>query len=779
MTGPGQGQSPSRIVVVSGIFPPDIGGPATHAELAASELQARGHHVHVITFTDERAVQRNGGITRWPRRWPATVRAVLVASWLARHRSSYDAVYALGAHPAAVLGSRIARRPVVVKIAGDPAWERATRLRRTDSTFDAYQRQAPQSLRERGWHALRDWTVRRATAVAVPSSFLADTVRGWQHGLGAVPQVIPNGVAVPSGLNASRRPYQPPLRTVAVARLVGHKYVDVLLEAVHRTKGVELTVIGDGPDRARLERIGAGRRVKFIGSLPRDKVLERLAGADLLLSASAYEGLPHATLEALALGTPVLCSSAGGNTEVVHDGINGRVVHPPTPASYAHVLAELRDDAAQLDRLRAGALSTSMQWTLEQSVDAAESLLRSATRAIPDPRPRMVNIGKSRLASPPDPRTARKFDVVNRHLRAAFVVTGRPAVRRDAGVLVIALPALRPRLAGGLLFYGVAPLVAMALAAVQPGTTIVCQSPFEAVGVLALRPLLPKTRYPRVVVEVHGDWKTAARMYGGRSRHLFAPAADALARWSLARADRIRAVGPAMRELVLREVGSGADVIQFVTYSDFRSFLDQPVRPFRPGPRALFAGSLEQYKGPDVLVDAWNEVIHAVPDARLTIAGDGPMRARLRARIRDLGIADSVEFLGQVSPSAIEGLLDDATCLVLPSRSEGLPRVAIEAMSRGRAIIGTAVGGIPDVVEHRHNGLLVPSGNASALATALTQLLANPQLAQEMGREGRRRAEEIDPAGQYEAGIVGLAGWMKTTAPGQSRRRITTPTEAP
>jgi glycosyltransferase involved in cell wall biosynthesis len=120
----------------------------------------------------------------------------------------------------------------------------------------------------------------------------------------------------------------------------------VLLDAVDRVDGARLVVVGDGPERASLER-RASDRVTFVGSLPRDRVLSQLAGARAAVLSSAWENLPHAAVEALAVGTPVVSTSVGGVPEVVRDGENGLLVPPNDPDALAGALARLAGD---LDR---------------------------------------------------------------------------------------------------------------------------------------------------------------------------------------------------------------------------------------------------------------------------------------------------------------------------------------------------------------------------------------------------------------------------------------------
>lgn len=754
-----------RVVVVTGIFPPDIGGPATHAADLADDLRRRGHDVVVLTLTDGPRATHAKKLVRWPRRWPWPARCTVVISWLVRNRRSYDVVYATGLHLPAVFGARLARRPVVAKIVADSAWFRASRLGLVDDDFETYQQTDPKSWRDRLMRALRDWTVKRASAVTVPSDSLARVVEAWQSGAGPSVRRIPNGVLVPAGLARGRNTSSEGLDVVFVGRLIPLKRVDLLLEAVALCDGVHLTVVGDGSERERLvalaARLAVADRVQFLGSLPHQDVLAELGRTHVLVMASEHEGLPHVALEALVMGVPVVASPAGGTTEVIVDGANGRLVDPASPEAFAEVLAGLRDMPAALEELAAGARASGAHWRFERCADAIEGLLREFARPAKPRRPRLIIVGKGQrgwLGDPPTASWERKFEVMSRHFDTTFLAADPVGVHRLHDVRVVGLPSLRPRLLGGAFFYAFAPLLATAMAVARAGSVVVCQSPYDAYGLLRARRLVPGRRRPRVMVEVHGDWGTASRLYGSRWRRLLSPVADRMAVWSIRHADRVRPVGPSMQRLV-RNTGYQGAVDPYVAFVDFAAFTNRPSTRLPGEPRALFVGVLERYKAPEVLLDAWRTVSEALPGATLSMVGQGAMESALRAQVARLGLDDSVHFLGSIPHEQIADLLDSSTCLVLPSRSEGLPRVALEAMARGRAIVGSTGGGIPDVVEDGINGRLVPPGHSPALADALIEVLSDASRARAMGEEGRLRFQAMDPAGEFEAGVERLAAW--------------------
>jgi glycosyltransferase involved in cell wall biosynthesis len=170
---------------------------------------------------------------------------------------------------------------------------------------------------------------------------------------------------------------------------------------------------------------------------------------------------------------------------------------------------------------------------------------------------------------------------------------------------------------------------------------------------------------------------------------------------------------------------------------------------------------LEGPKALDILLDAWPRVVSRLPEAKLTMVGDGSLRGELERRVRDQALGGSVEMRSPVAREAVRELLDGSTCLVLPSRSEGLPRVLFEAMARGRAVVATKVGGIAELVDDGVNGRLVDPDDATALADALVDVLGDRRGAARMGESGRHEATARDPLREYEDGMARMATWIR------------------
>jgi glycosyltransferase involved in cell wall biosynthesis len=258
----------------------------------------------------------------------------------------------------------------------------------------------------------------------------------------------------------------------------------------------------------------------------------------------------------------------------------------------------------------------------------------------------------------------------------------------------------------------------------EPDAVLV-QSPYEAAAALLAR------RSEPVILEVHGDWRTATRLYGSGAREVLAPLADRVALEAVRRADAVRTISTYTTGLV-RAAGV-EPAATFPAFMDLEPFLG-PVEPLPAEPSALFVGVLERYKDIDGLAEAWRLAVPRLPGVTLRIVGTGS-----RMHVLD-GLVQS-EWTPSVPNDEIAHLLDAATVLVLPSRSEGLGRIVVEALCRGRPVVATRVGGITDLVSDGENGLLVPPRDPSALADALVRVLSDPDLAARLAAGARPSVE--------------------------------------
>ncbi|MHB8470633.1 MAG: glycosyltransferase family 4 protein [Gaiellaceae bacterium] len=364
--------------------------------------------------------------------------------------------------------------------------------------------------------------------------------------------------------------------------------------------------------------------------------------------------------------------------------------------------------------------------------------------------PRVLFVSRERIRLPLDGAQKRKWDAVGavvEHRVVAAAAAGGPP--RDAHFRLAATT--RPRKLDGALYYLRLPLrIARELRAFRPDAALV-QGVHEMVAFLVARSLARSRT--KAILDVQGDWHEATRLYGSPLRRLLNPLNDALAPLAVRRADAVRTVSTQTTRLV---TGLGVQpAAVFPSYVDAEAFLERPPVPLPERPRAVFVGVLERYKAFDTLVRAWRLAAPHVPQAELRLVGDGTLRSDAEALLAALPA--QTRWSRRLTAAEVAAAMDEAWLVCLPSRSEGLPRVVLEAACRGRAVVGGDRAGIPDVVRDGENGLLVEPDDAEALAAALVRILTDRTLAERLGAAARRTGEEwgVTPA-EYAAKVLAL-----------------------
>jgi glycosyltransferase involved in cell wall biosynthesis len=370
-----------KVLIVSGIWPPDVGGPASHAPDVADFLRSRGHDVEVVTTADALPAQRDYPVRGVSRHYRPGVRHYRGATLVHHRARKVDVVYTTGMFGRSALGSSLARKPYVVKLTADPAFERSRRRGLVEGDVDEFQRRA-------GGPAVavlrfaRNAELRRAAHVFTPSAYLRELALTW----GVRPErvsVLPNpapAIALLRERDELRRSFGMNGATLAFAgRLTAQKSLGRALEAVAGAQGVELVIAGEGPDRELLQEqasaLGIAGRVQFLGAQPRERIVELFRAADATILSSSWENFPHTVVEALSVGTPVLAMEAGGVAEVVHDGVNGLLVEAGDTTALGEAVRRYFSDQALRERLRGAAADSVSDYAPERVFGELESTL--------------------------------------------------------------------------------------------------------------------------------------------------------------------------------------------------------------------------------------------------------------------------------------------------------------------------------------------------------------------------------------------------------------------
>ncbi len=341
-------------------------------------------------------------------------------------------------------------------------------------------------------------------------------------------------------------------------------------------------------------------------------------------------------------------------------------------------------------------------------------------------KPRVLFVARTRYALPLNETLQRRFDALSEVMEWHQLGTAADGGGASDERFTL-VPPFPVRSLDGAAFYGALPLrVARTIRSFRPDAVIV-QGTQDTSLALAGR-ALARVDVP-IVLDVHGDWRGDTRVFGSPARRLLSPAVDRIADYAVRHADAVRTVSGFTSSLV-RDRGV-EPTATFPAYMDLAPFLATAPAPLPSLPRVLFVGVLERYKAVDVLAEAWRALATRVPGVSLQIVGVGPLEGIVEGLVAQPEL--HVGWTPRLATAEVAHALDEATLLVLPSRGEGMGRVVVEAFCRGRPVVGSNTGGIPDLVEHDVSGLLVPQDDPAALAAALERVLTDRKLAERLG----------------------------------------------
>lgn len=361
-----------RILLVSGIYPPDVGGPATFIPKLAQYLHEQKIEVHVLTLADERKHLSNNSwkITALSRNTWTPMRFIFTIFIAIKLLRKCDAVFVNGLHEELGIALRFIKRKSIAKIVGDPVWERAINSKLTNLTIEEFnsKKLSGKQLFHRG---LLNNSLDQFDFVTSPSQGLIDLINEW--GVKSNILLIPNGIA---DLGISNQ--QSEFDLITVSRLVKWKQVDAVILSAHELN-LNLCVVGDGPEKIALEKLAKelGAPVIFAGNVTEADVITLIRKSEIYILYSSYEGLSFSLLQAMNLGKPIIVSSARGNTDVITNSYDGLVAESEDQSSLNKQLRKLVSNPELRQILGAQARKTALaKYSLNHNLETVLGLLR-------------------------------------------------------------------------------------------------------------------------------------------------------------------------------------------------------------------------------------------------------------------------------------------------------------------------------------------------------------------------------------------------------------------
>lgn len=369
-----------KILLVTTIYPPQIGGPATFINHFARFLNEKGNKVTVVCISDKKfpEIDKQESFKVY-RITPGFFKVTFhLRKWLILFYTifSNDKVLLNGLEEESYKICKFLNKKYILKIVGDKAWENGRNKSLTTLNIDEFQKEKIENNTLLQIRLKMQSYVQGASLVYVPSDYLKGIVIGWGKKADDV-VVVHNSVPVQT-INKIEKKSNGLFKILFVGRITNWKGVELLLMAVNGMNNVEVTICGDGPALSVYEEMNrrlGNSNVIFTGRIKPSVVSELLTQTDVLVLASLYEGLSHTLLEAISFGKPCIASNIGGNPEVITHGYNGLLFDPYNHIELRDHILKLVNDNDYYNKLANGALESTLKFNIDNNFKKVEDLL--------------------------------------------------------------------------------------------------------------------------------------------------------------------------------------------------------------------------------------------------------------------------------------------------------------------------------------------------------------------------------------------------------------------
>lgn len=369
-------QTKKIICVATPLYPPEIGGPATHIRFLEQNLGS-DFDLRVVKFSDVAG-------------YPKGIKHIVYLLKILARGLGADIVYALDPVSVgfpALLASKILRKKFVLRVGGDYAWEQGVQRFGVTETLDEFVANTQPSSSVRTLQRVQSYVAKGAEAVVAPSGYLAGVIKSWGVPIERI-QVIYSQPEIHES-NISREDARKVLEihenervVFSAGRLVPWKGFASLLEVMSTLKdGYTLVIAGAGPDEASLQKIASDlsvlNRVRFLGQISKEQMSLWLSASDVFVLNTKYEGLSHMLLEAFSSGIPVVTTSVGGNTELVVNEITGLLVTPDSVPQLISAITKVATDRVFANTLAQSARASLIRFNSTHSLEQMRSLFQT------------------------------------------------------------------------------------------------------------------------------------------------------------------------------------------------------------------------------------------------------------------------------------------------------------------------------------------------------------------------------------------------------------------
>lgn len=382
-----------RIILATGIFPPDIGGPAIYTEKLAKAFRSKGIEIQIICCSDVKKYRNyNFPVVRISRKIPKILRHLLYFLKLFKIAKRNDIIYAQNSVTVgfpAMSVSKILNTKFVLKIVGDSAWERGMNKWKIKENLENFQNkkygQRIEFLRK-----VQKYVAKNADEIIVPSYYLKEIItKGWEIPESKVnviynaaegsflPEISEKGIKQKIGIDGDI--------ILSVGRLVPWKgfgvLIEMMLDLLKENSNFQLVIVGDGPERERLKfkvkGLNLENKVKFLGSIDHSQIPLYFQASKLFVLNTGYEGLSHVILEAMQAGIPIITTNVGGNPELIENKKNGILVEYNNGKQLKEAIIRVYQDKELQNKFIQNSKEKLKEFTFERMIEKTLNVLKS------------------------------------------------------------------------------------------------------------------------------------------------------------------------------------------------------------------------------------------------------------------------------------------------------------------------------------------------------------------------------------------------------------------
>lgn len=353
-----------KILITTGIYPPDIGGPATYSKLLFEELPKRGIQTAVLSFGEVR-------------RLPKLIRHISFFFKIISQHHDVDLIFAqdtVSVGLPSLLAAKLLGKRVFIRVPGDYAWEQSVQRFGVKENIDDFQNKkygtAVELLR-----SIQKFVVDHADRAIAPSMYFRNLVAKWVHH----PEKVH---CVYNGIDLSTIPAMQGYESKTIftaGRLVPWKGFAALIESMKDMPEWKLYIAGDGPFRPDLEKIAkennVSDRVFLLGQIDRSSLIKRMQSCDVFVLNTHFESFSFQVVEAMAAGIPVITTNVGNLAEIVDDGKSGILITPDDRQAIVTACLELSSDITKRNNMIKAAKEKAQDFSIQKTVDNMANMI--------------------------------------------------------------------------------------------------------------------------------------------------------------------------------------------------------------------------------------------------------------------------------------------------------------------------------------------------------------------------------------------------------------------